>query len=592
MANLVEIIIRAKDETKGVLGGIGGALGGLAKFAGGAAIAGVGAGVTAIGGAFVFAAKEAMAAQEIVAQTAAVLESTGGAAGMTAEEIANLASELSGVTRFSDDAIQSGENMLLTFTNIGEDVFPEATKAILDMSTATGQDLQSSAVQLGKALNDPIAGISALSRVGVTFTDDQKKMIESMVEAGDVAGAQTVILQELQKEFGGSAEAAGGTLAGQMDILKNSLSNVAETAGTALLPILTQGLQALTPHITALAQGLSNFLQSEGFRKFLTDVGTFITEKVIPAVQAIFKWLGEVLPPIIAALAAWWRNTLLPALQEFGNFVETKVIPVLKTIWDWLATNLPPVIAALAKFWNETLLPAFQAFADFIKTYVIPVLQDIFKWLGEHIPPVIDALAKFWNEKLKPAFDAFVAFQKTVTIPILKEIVGWFKEHIPKAIETVKRFINGLKTTFNNVKTAIQNVIDKVKAFIDKLKGIKDKLPDWLVPGSPTPFEIGLTGIAEQMNALASKSVPNLARSLAGIKPVDLVGNAGLTAANGDGGLTSLASPGMAGGGMGGVTVVYSPVFSAASMKEFEQQLVPLIDRQLSLNQRRRVERR
>jgi hypothetical protein len=70
-----------------------------------------------------------------------------------------------------------------------------------------GTDLKGSAVQLGKALNDPIAGVGALSRVGVTFTETQKDMIKTMVEAGNVAGAQTLILDELGKEFGGSAKA-------------------------------------------------------------------------------------------------------------------------------------------------------------------------------------------------------------------------------------------------------------------------------------------------------------------------------------------------------------------------------------------------
>src|SRR5512138_1876374 len=134
---------------------------------------------------------EAMSSQEALSQLDAVLKSTGGAAGVTRDQALGLATSLQKVTRFSDEAVLGGENMLLTFTSIGKEVFPRATQTILDMSTALKQDLQSSAIQLGKALNDPISGITALRRVGVQFTDEQEEMIKKMVEGGDLMKAQT-----------------------------------------------------------------------------------------------------------------------------------------------------------------------------------------------------------------------------------------------------------------------------------------------------------------------------------------------------------------------------------------------------------------
>ena len=166
-------------------------------------------------------------------QLANVIKSTGGAAGVTADEMRELASRLQDVTLFGDQAVIAAESLLLTFTNIGGDVLPSATKTVLDMSQALGQDLKSSSVQLGKALNDPVKGITALSRVGVSFTEQQKELIESLVETGDVAGAQAVILAELNKEFGGSAaaarEAAGGSIA-----LGNAYGDLQEQVGFLL----------------------------------------------------------------------------------------------------------------------------------------------------------------------------------------------------------------------------------------------------------------------------------------------------------------------------------------------------------------------
>src|SRR5690348_10210996 len=170
-------------------------------------------------------------AQASMAQTVAVLKSTHDASGETAQAVADLATQYSHLTLFSDDTVQAAENMLLTFTNIGHNIFPQATKTVLDMSQALGQDTKSSAIQLGKALNDPIQGITALQRVGVTFTDSQKALIKSLVDSGNTAGAQKVILQELQREFGGSAEAAGKTFPGQLQILKQSLDDVKQKIG-------------------------------------------------------------------------------------------------------------------------------------------------------------------------------------------------------------------------------------------------------------------------------------------------------------------------------------------------------------------------
>lgn len=300
MSNTVEIIFKgtnqvgdAADSVKESLGGVqeaaqktsnafDTAMGVLAaeqvqQFAG------------ALSGFMTSAIEEAGAAETGMAQLDAVLKSTGGAAGVTADMATDLANSLSTVTRFEDDAILSGENMLLTFTNIGKDVFPEATQTILDMSQALGQDLQSSAVQLGKALNDPVAGITALSRVGVTFTDAQRAMIKTMVQSGDIMGAQKLILQELQKEFGGSAEAAGKTFPGALDRLNNTWGNFKETIGTAITE--NENFQALIDKLITLVDGLA-----DAFVKLPDGVQTSIV-----AFVGLIAVLGKLMPMLVSA---------------------------------------------------------------------------------------------------------------------------------------------------------------------------------------------------------------------------------------------------------------------------------------------------
>lgn len=193
---------------------------------------------TALGGAIVggmaVAAGAFMESEKATAQLDAVLKSTGGTAGMTKEALLELADSLQQVTTYDDEAIIGAESLLLTFTKVGKDVFPEAIKTILDMSTALGTDLQGATIQVGKALNDPIKGVTALSKVGVSFTADQKEMIKAMVESGDVMGAQKLILAELAVEFGGSAAAAADTFSGKLQQINNSLGNLWEAIGAAL----------------------------------------------------------------------------------------------------------------------------------------------------------------------------------------------------------------------------------------------------------------------------------------------------------------------------------------------------------------------
>ena len=136
---------------------------------------------------------------QAVSQTNAVLASTQHAAGLTAKEVIDLSKSLSDNTLYQDDMVLSAENMILTFTNITKDIFPQTTQAVLDMSTALGQDLKSSAIQLGKALNNPIEGVAALQRVGVTFSNAQQEVIAKMVKSGQTMEAQRYILAEIEQ---------------------------------------------------------------------------------------------------------------------------------------------------------------------------------------------------------------------------------------------------------------------------------------------------------------------------------------------------------------------------------------------------------
>jgi len=262
-------------------------------------IAAAGAAAVAFG---VSSVKSFQESENSLAQLNAVLKSTKGVAGVTAKSAINLANSLQKVTKYSDEDVVSAENLLLTFTKIGKDIFPKATKTVLDMSTALGQDTKASAIQLGKALQDPILGVTALRRVGVNFSKDQREVIKNLVETGKSAEAQRLILKELNLEFGGSAEAAGKTFSGRLAILKNQFDEVKESIGFAIV-------QGLTPLMNKLAE----FVASDKFQAWLTQMTT---------------WLQVNLPIAIDYVV----NTLIPNLINIFNMVW----PVIRTIIVWL----------------------------------------------------------------------------------------------------------------------------------------------------------------------------------------------------------------------------------------------------------------
>lgn len=161
----------------------------------------------------------------------AVLNATGHAAGYNLGQLKAMASGMQDLTTIGDEVTLSGMAILGTFKQIQGEAFERSTMAALDMSKVMKQDVKSSMTMIGKAVNDPLKGLSALSRVGVTFTDEQKEMIQILQETGDMMGAQNIILAELESQFGGAAEAAALTFAGGMTQAGNALGDVKEELG-------------------------------------------------------------------------------------------------------------------------------------------------------------------------------------------------------------------------------------------------------------------------------------------------------------------------------------------------------------------------
>lgn len=208
---------------------------------------------------------EALRRIEVInTQTEAAIKSTGAAANVTADEVEDLAGSIEKLTATEAETVQEGANLLLTFTSIrnevgaGNDIFDQATLAITDMSRALGQDMKSSAIQVGKALQDPILGMTALRRVGVSFTEQQVEQVKSLMASNRQLDAQKLILAELNRQFGGSGAAFAQTDTGKLDLLNHKLGELQEALAGAVLPAF---------------QGVVDYILNDALPAFDTVVG-------------------------------------------------------------------------------------------------------------------------------------------------------------------------------------------------------------------------------------------------------------------------------------------------------------------------------
>lgn len=185
---------------------------------------------------------------------AAVLKATGYAAGLSIAQLNKYEEELEQIAASTETAVVDIQTLLLTFRRIKGDVFREATEAVLDMAIVMDTSARSAAIQLGKALNDPIIGLTALRRVGVSFSEAQIEQIKNFTRTGRIMQAQRLILKELQQEFGGAARAMGQTFGGRLDQLKIAISTLWETIGLPIIDSLTPLLERWTKKIYDLAE--------------------------------------------------------------------------------------------------------------------------------------------------------------------------------------------------------------------------------------------------------------------------------------------------------------------------------------------------
>lgn len=423
------------------------------------------------------AVEEANEYSLIQAQTDTVTKNLGGTTGVTAEQIRSLAESFSQTTPYSKEMVQSAENMFGTFSNISSTVLPGATQAALDVAAgmkAAGKsmDLSQITTSLGRALQDPAKGMTTLSREGIVFTAQQQKVVQSMEDSGNMAGAQKYILDALEKSYGGAATAAGDTLGGKIDILKNNFHDMTMTLVSEVMPsavrlsdwIVTKALPAFTQFTEWVSEkavpALQKIAKSDAAPTFERIAGA--VQKAVPYVkdlatdaQSLMKWLGG-FGPVAAAVAGFATAiVVIPALIDAWAAAQ-KVLNTVQAIFDAEAEANPIGLIVTA-----------------IAALVAGIILLVMNWkkLEEEFP-----ILKTITDDVRGALEAFGGFLTGTLIPAIGSVVSYIQENwgtigpiITGIFDGAKQYIQGVWTQISGIIQGAAQVIQGIFDIIDGL---------------------------------------------------------------------------------------------------------------------------
>jgi phage-related protein len=363
----------------------------MANFGKKAAAAFAVAGIAAAAFAVKFA-KDAIVAGEAAATANARIEQINKSMGLFGEStnevnkaLIDYAEKTARATGVDTNSIKATQAKLLTFKELAATAneiggnFERSTKAAIDLGAAGFGTAELNAVALGKALNDPIKGISALSRNGITFTESEKDRIKVLVESNKVGEAQNMILKAIETQVGGTAEAT----ANATDKMRVGFTQVTEKVGLALLPVFEK---------------LTNFVIDQIFPAF---------DKIGAQFAGLTSQLGENLLPALDNLVTFFQNYLLPVFKAYYEFIINDLIPAIVNFFQPALAGISKAFGSVSKSLQNNkeklkpLFDLFQEFFEFASKYLAPflgtVLGKAFQVLGSVISGIITIFANLVN---------------------------------------------------------------------------------------------------------------------------------------------------------------------------------------------------
>lgn len=370
--------------------------------------------------------------QKAIAQVESGLRSTGEAAGFTSQQLQKMAANLQGKTLFGDEVIlKDATAQLLTFTNIAGEQFERTQIAALNLATRLDGDLKSASIQLGKALNDPVANLSALSRSGIQFSTSQKEVIKSLAESGRLAEAQTIILDELEKQYGGAAEAARLAGLGPFQALQMVLSDLSEEFGA----IIMENLEPFRAKVEQIVKFLQNLTDEQ--RRTLVSFAGYAA--VIGPALIIF---GKLITSIGAVINSLRTLSLFLATNPFTLFAAA--VAGLVTVMGFAILDTEKFIVTalkmgkVGKFIAKVVLAALSAINPKYAAY-FAVLDDVSEGLEEQEKNLIDSTNEV--DANKKAVDKLTKSIQNLSIETDKGV----NIKVTKSFEQISKELNSIE---------------------------------------------------------------------------------------------------------------------------------------------------
>jgi hypothetical protein len=327
---------------------------GLNKAAGVAAV-----GLAAVGGLFIAGAKSAAEDAQAQAILATALKNSAGATDAQVAATEDWISAQGRATGITDDELRPALGNLVRAT--GDVATAEkAASLAMDISAATGKDLNSVSLALAKAYSGNTASLG--------------KLVPGIDQATLASKDMNAISAALAKQVGGSAAAAANTAAGQYKIFSTQLAETKEGIGAALLPVLLQ----LTGIMKTVATWAAN-----NTKVLVPLIAAFAAvAAIIVTVNAVTKAFVAVQAIVKAATIAWTAVQWLLNAALTANPIGIVVV----------AIGL--LVAALILAWHKSetfrniVTGAFNAVASAIGA-VVDAVKRLISWLGKIKVPSI-----------------------------------------------------------------------------------------------------------------------------------------------------------------------------------------------------------
>jgi phage-related protein len=514
-------------QAEGALKGFGSS---LAKI--GAAVAGAFA-VRAISN----FAKEAVLAAEGVATANARIGQIAKTTGLFGDETQAVTDRLIGFAKAQEmrlavdaEVIKSVQGQLLTFKALGATateaggIFDRTTEAAFNMAAAGFGSAESNAIQLGKALEDPIRGLTALRRSGTTFTADQQELIKTLVESGDLLSAQELILNELDAQYGGVAEAT----ANASDKIALAFDNIKETAGAVLLPVFAELVEGIMPVTEAIGAELA--VAIEELSPVLMDIA-----KAIPGLLTAFLPLIPIIGQLVGVFFQLVEK-LLPVFVEILDMILPAVAELAPLIADALVVAFDALVPVLMQL-IEAFMPIVQALLPVLSSLIVALAPILVKVIDAFMPLLMLVLPLLVNliNALTPILIVAADILGVLIVRAVSYVVQAFKDFMAflspftKFFETtfggIGQFFYGIINSMIGMWEGFANaVINGVNFVIRALNRIQVSAPKWLTDLT------GITSFGINIRELPSIALPRVALAQGGIVtgPMNaLIGEAG-----------------------------------------------------------------